>query len=141
LAKELGLSAEQQTRLEAIQRETREKIAGISVENPADRKKEIGRLRGQSRAQIAAMLNDEQKTRYAEIVAAQQGGATTRGRVWVVDNAGTPKAVDVRLGISDGSYTELLGGTLKAGDEVIIGSGGPSGSRTPAKGALPRFGI
>lgn len=49
----------------------------------------------------------------------------TRGRVggdqqvWVLVD-GEPEAVDVRVGPSDGSLTELVGGELSAGDEVIV---------------------
>ncbi len=139
LTKELGLSADQQARLEAIQRETREKIAGLSADDPAERRRGIGRLRAQSRAQIAAMLNDEQRARYEAMVAAQQGGTTSRGRVWVLDAAGAPQAVNIRLGISDGTYTELVSGELKIGDEVIVGAG--ENSRGAGRARPPRFGI
>src|SRR5690606_22093830 len=57
LVRELGLSPEQAAKLGAIQRSTAERIAAIGVGDPAQRKEEIGRLRGQSRSEIAAMLN------------------------------------------------------------------------------------
>lgn len=141
LTRELGLSAEQQSRLEAIQRATAERIAAINVDDPAQRKKETGRLRAQSRAEIAAILTDEQRERYTAMAAEQRGVATTRGTVWVLDAAGAPKPVTVRLGISDGSFTELLGGELKEGDAVIVGSGGANGARAAPKAATPRFGF
>ena len=138
LTKELGLTAEQQAKLETIQNETRTRIAGISVDDPAERKKEIGRLRAQSRAQISEILNEDQRKRYDAMQAEQQGRAITRGRVWVLD-AGAPKSVSVRLGVSDGTFTEVVGDELKAGDEVIIGSG--AAARGDTKAAPPRFGF
>lgn len=143
LTKELGLSEEQQNRLEAIQRETREKIAGISTDDPATRKREIARLRAESRAQIAGMLDEGQKEKYETMVAAQQGITARRGTVWMTDPEGKPKAVNVRLGISDGSHTELIGDEVKIGDEVIVGSGGGSASRAAPNrsGSGPRFGF
>jgi HlyD family secretion protein len=42
----------------------------------------------------------------------------TRGRVWLFA-AGQLKPVNVRLGISDGSYTELLSSELQPGAEVV----------------------
>ena len=39
--------------------------------------------------------------------------------VWVLEN-NNPKRVAVAAGISDGSYTEVVSGDLKAGDEVIV---------------------
>ena len=63
---------------------------------------------------------------------------STRGRVYVLDAQGKPKAISVRLGISDGSSTELLAssntqdvGELVEGSEVLVGikaAGGTTGS-------------
>jgi HlyD family secretion protein len=139
LTRELGLSEEQQTKLEAIQKSTAEKIAAISADDPAMRKKEAGRLRAQSRAEIAAILNEEQLKRYEALAAEQRGVVTTRGTVWVPDGKRAPKSVSVRLGISDGSFTELLGGELKEGDAVIIGGG--AGAKAETKSNAPRFGF
>jgi HlyD family secretion protein len=140
LTRELGLSGEQQAKLEAIQKATAEKIAALGAGDPAQRKKEVGRLRAQSRAEIAAILNDEQRKRFEAMAAEQRGVATTRGTVWVPDGGRAPKPVNVRLGISDGTYTELLGGELKEGDTVIVG-GGAGAARAGGKGASPRFGF
>ncbi len=140
LTRELGLSPEQQAKLEAIQKATAEKIAALSADDPAQRKKEAGRLRVQSRTEIAAILNDEQRKRYEELAAEQRGVVTTRGTVWVPDATRAPKSVNVRLGISDGSFTELLGSELKEGDAVIIG-GSTGAAKGETKGAAPRFGF
>lgn len=141
LTKELGLSEEQQTRLAAIQRGTREKIAGVTADDPGARKREIARLRAQSRGQIAEILNAGQRVKYEAMVAGQQGVIARRGTVWVPDSAGKPKGVNVRLGISDGSYTELIGEVPKVGDEVIVGAGGGSSSRSSASSSGRRLGF
>jgi HlyD family secretion protein len=71
----------------------------------------------------------------------QRGVATRSGSVWVVDASGKPKNVNVRLGITDGTFTELLDGDLKEGDAVIIGNLA-AGARNEAKGSTgPRFGF
>jgi len=44
--------------------------------------------------------------------------AETSGRVWL-DSNGQLKSVRVRLGITDGTYTELLSGELQAGQELV----------------------
>ncbi|MEP7283127.1 MAG: efflux RND transporter periplasmic adaptor subunit [Rubrivivax sp.] len=63
------------------------------------------------------------------------GGATRRAgtdtalvrEVWVLDR-GTPRAVPVTPGVSDGRMTEVVGGELQAGMAVIVGqSGGTKG--------------
>lgn len=141
LTRELGLSEEQVAKLETIQRATAERIAAISVDDPAQRKKEIGRLRAQARGEISAILNDEQRARYEAMASEQRGVATRSGSVWVADASGKPRSVTVRLGITDGTHTELLGGELKEGDSVIIGNLA-AGARPEAKGGTaPRFGF
>ena len=44
------------------------------------------------------------------------------GKIWVLTSKGTLKAVPVKLGISDGMYTELVVGDLREGEEVIVGA-------------------
>jgi len=46
----------------------------------------------------------------------EKGGAA---QVWVLEN-GQPKAVSLEVGVSNGRYTEVLGGELKAGMAVIV---------------------
>lgn len=140
LTRELKLTTEQQQKLEAIQRETGQKIAAIGADNPADRKKEMARLRAESRARIAEILDQEQRKQYEAIVAEQSGRTASRGRVWLLDADGKPKSVALRLGVTDGSFTEVLGSELKAGDEVLIGTA--TGAAAAAKGSnAPRFGL
>jgi HlyD family secretion protein len=50
-----------------------------------------------------------------------RGAAAAAGRVWVMGDNGQPKAVEVRLGLSDGSSTEIAEGPLTEGAEVILG--------------------
>ncbi|HSL92031.1 MAG TPA: efflux RND transporter periplasmic adaptor subunit, partial [Candidatus Limnocylindrales bacterium] len=40
-------------------------------------------------------------------------------RVYLIGKGGTPQAVPVKLGISDGNFTQLVAGNLKEGDIVI----------------------
>lgn len=40
--------------------------------------------------------------------------------IWALDANGDPTPVDIRIGSSDGSWTEVLGGPLDASSEVII---------------------
>ena len=51
----------------------------------------------------------------------QGGGEGMPGRVWVPGKDGQPQAVALRLGISDGSFTEVIGGELADKQEVIVG--------------------
>jgi HlyD family secretion protein len=58
-------------------------------------------------------------------------GKGRSGKLWLPGSNGQPKAVEVRLGITDGAATELLSEELAEGAQVIVG-GGPT-----AKAAAP----
>lgn len=60
------------------------------------------------------------------------------GQVWVIGLNGQPKAVAVRLGLGDGSFTEIESAELKAGSEVIIGT---ERAPTPVMPPGPRLGF
>ncbi len=59
------------------------------------------------------------------------------GRIWLIRN-GRPLPVTVATGLDDGTFTEILGGDVKAGDEVIVGEEQASRS---AAASQPRFGL
>ena len=56
-------------------------------------------------------------------------GGGTPGRVWVLDGD-TLRPVALALGISDGSATEVLGGPLEEGQEIVVGALGPAGAQS-----------
>ena len=60
------------------------------------------------------------------------------GRVWVLDPGGPPRAVQLRLGITDGSVTEVLEGDLRDQQEVVVGVTTPSPQPSGSVGA-PRL--
>jgi HlyD family secretion protein len=60
------------------------------------------------------------------------GGVLASAQVWVL-REGKPAAVPVEIGLDDESFTEIVGGNLKPGDEVIVAEQRPAASR-----ALPR---
>ncbi|HEX9685195.1 MAG TPA: efflux RND transporter periplasmic adaptor subunit [Burkholderiales bacterium] len=141
LGKELNLTAEQQTKLDEILRDTRERIRAIPGEDQAERRRQSERLRAESRARIAEILDPRQRKRYEEMAASRAGGrSATSGRVWVVDDTGKLAAVDVRLGLADGSATEVVGGALQEGTQVVIGTRADKTARVQPKGG-PRFGF
>jgi HlyD family secretion protein len=74
----------------------------------------------------------------------EAGRSAARGRIYVTDADGKPKALNVRLGVSDGSMTELLLGPnaapeLKEGTEVMVGTKSAATANPPKPtGAGPR---
>jgi HlyD family secretion protein len=63
-------------------------------------------------------------------------GAPDRVRVWVLRDD-QPTRVRVETGIDDDSYTEIVRGDLKAGDQVIVSEQGNS-SAAPRRSGVPR---
>ena len=63
-------------------------------------------------------------------------GGGQAGRVWVLGADGKPIAVAIRLGISDGNSTEVAGGELKEGQEVLVGTLA-AGSAAPRSSGAP----
>jgi HlyD family secretion protein len=144
LTKELNLTPEQQSKVEAILNETRDRIRAVPAEDKGERRKQAERLRAESRARIAELLTSEQRKRYEEMNPERGPGGrptVTRGRVWVLDADGKPKAVNVRLGLSDGTHSEVVGGELQEGTQVIVGTQSDGkGQQAKGKGG-PRFGF
>ena len=140
LTKELNLSAEQQAKLEAIQNETRDRIRALTAEEPEERRKQSERLRAESRSRIAEILDPDQRARYEEMNASRRGGGVTGGRVWIVDDTGKLRGVNVRIGLADGSFSEVVSGALQEGTQVVIGTRTDKMARAQPKGG-PRFGF
>ena len=140
LTKELNLSAEQQAKLEAIQNETRDRIRALSAEDPEERRKQAERMRTESRARIAEILDPDQRARYEAMDASRRTGGVTAGRVWVVDDTGKLISVNVRIGLADGTSSEVVGGALQEGTQVVIGTRSDKLARGQPKGG-PRFGF
>ncbi len=58
--------------------------------------------------------------------------------IWVLENQ-APKRVPVKLGISDGNYTEIVSGDLKEGQDVIVESLTKAQQQEAPRGRGPRF--
>ena len=122
---ELALDTKQRTALDAVLAETKNRYAGLSGQgDPEQRRTEAREIRRRADEQIVAVLTPEQRERFEEIRSGKGRNAAAR-TVWVVGPAGTPVSVPVRVGITDGSFTEVTDGGLTAGQEVIIGIAPP----------------
>lgn len=60
--------------------------------------------------------------------------------VWTISKNGKPTAVPVKIGITDGNFTEILDGNLKEGDQIIIGVASKE-KRSSSEARPPRFGF
>ena len=146
LVKALDLTPEQQAKIDPIFDDMRQQMialrsAGLSEQ---ERQAKAQRVREAMRARIREILTPEQQTKYDEFSGGEGGGrGATAGRVWVIGPDGKPKAVAVRLGITDGTSTEVVSGDLHEGQEIIGGALGggnqPNRPSAPGGGGAPRL--
>jgi HlyD family secretion protein len=147
LRAELSLTPDQVNRVEGLAKAMREAI-GAAGQNPEARR-EIARAERQKfQRALEAVLNAEQQEKYrtqrAEQRATRQGldGGMrgVPGRVYILDAKGQPQALSLRLGASDGTFSEVISGDLKVGDLMVTGlnTSAPKGARPPSS---VRFGF
>ena len=135
----------QKKQLDDIYAAMRDKFSTLRDLPEADRPKASAAARADVQSKIMAILTPEQKPKYeallAEAAAARAsgggggaGGAGGRGKVYILDENGKPKGIDVRTGVSDGSLTELIltgaaAEALKEGAELIVGTQNPNAGK------------
>jgi HlyD family secretion protein len=140
LVDELKLDAAQQARLDEMFGDLRAKMGELNEVREADRRPRAERLRAELRQKINSMLNPEQQKQYAAIVAAEAGRSVPgSGRIYVVGDDGRPREVALRLGLSDGNATEVVGGDLADGAEVIVGNVDRNAPPARPAGGAPRL--
>lgn len=140
------MSADQQQKLDALFAETRPKFAAMRDATPEDRPKVRERIMAELRAKINDFLSPEQKTKYAALLAEIGSRTSSRGRIFLLNSDGKPVAYNVRLGITDGTSTELMvqpnspnADVFKEGAAVITGVTGGAASAAGAKPSGPRM--
>jgi len=135
---QLNLDAGQKAKADAIFAEMRQKMQGGGGDRAARRL-----AMDAAYAKLEPILKPEQKKQLA-VLRARSGGQGRRGGmqggvVYILKN-GKPEAVTVRVGATDGSFTQVAG-SLKEGDQVIVGGGPKAKAKTggaPLGGAAPR---
>jgi HlyD family secretion protein len=148
---QLALSPAQIEKVDAIYADARPKMMTLRELPQEERGKARERITAEIRAQLRDQMTPEQKPKFDALVAASANRQVTRGKIYLMGADGKPKAYNVRLGITDGSSTELIvtpnspdAAELKEGAAVIIGTvntGATAGSSParPAGAAGPRM--
>ncbi|WP_168106357.1 efflux RND transporter periplasmic adaptor subunit [Ramlibacter lithotrophicus] len=145
LRTELKLTPAQLEQVDAIYAQARPKFMQLRDLPAEERSKARERISAEVRASIGALLTPEQKPLYAALQAEGAGRAVTRGRIHLLGEDNKPRAHNVRLGITDGTSTELVvpanspeAAVLKEGALVVTGAGG-TGTAPAARPAGPRM--
>ncbi|WP_372396711.1 efflux RND transporter periplasmic adaptor subunit [Azospirillum sp. HJ39] len=119
----LALDEGRRRDIAALVAEARERFAALDAEggDPERRRAEANAIRVAALERMAALLGPAQRDRFDALAEPGRSADATR-TVWVpAPGTGSPVGVPVRLGIGDGSFTELVSGDLRAGQEVITG--------------------
>ena len=127
----------QKTQIEEIYNDARQKFARVrDMKAEGDRRREAEKIRAETNARIGEILTAEQRPAWERLLAESGSrGQATSGRLYQLEG-GQAKPVDVRLGLTDGSSTEVISG-LNEGAEVILGTVDTKGG-SGASGGLPR---
>ena len=143
LVRDLKLSVDQQKKLEPILQDSRKQFIALQSSGLAepDRRARAQKLRDAARVRIREILTPEQQTRYDEMsgVSGDDRRGGVAGRAWLLGPDGKPAPVQLTLGLSDGTFTEILRGDLKEGQEVIVGLAGGAVRGAPQPQSGPRL--
>ncbi len=109
----------------ALTAQARDRFLALDAEggDPERRRVAAAAIRRDTLGRIAALLDPDQRPRFDGLVEPRPAADTAR-TVWLPapgPAGGPPVPLPVRLGIGDGSSTELIAGDLKPGQEVIVG--------------------
>lgn len=118
---QLDLSADQKAKAKPIFEEMRAKMMTAGQDPKARRA-----ARDEAFAKLTPLLKPDQRARLTALQGQFGGrggpqGGKTPGVVWILKDK-KPWPVSVRVGASDGSFSEIEG-EIKPGDQVIIGGG------------------
>jgi len=118
LAQLTDLTEAQRAEIEAARTEMRTRMAALP-QDPDARRQQAQAGRQRLIARLNAVLTPDQRAR----LAALRGNAATgqAGTVWVQEGDAPPRAVQLRIGLSDGSVTEIISGDIAEAAAVIIG--------------------
>jgi HlyD family secretion protein len=114
------LTPTQRAEITAAQAELRESLANLP-QDATLRRQQFQAARQRMVARFNGVLTADQRARLAALRAGGQSRGAA-GTVWVVDAPdAAPRAVPVRIGLTDGTVTEVLSG-LEDGAQVVVGT-------------------
>jgi HlyD family secretion protein len=138
LVTELKLTPQQQANISRILKEAQEEIQTARKTGGAEEAKAKAKeLRTANRLKIRSVLTEEQQKKYDQMERQPEAsqGPSPAYKIWIPVVGGQPVPVEVTVGISDGSSTEVVSGGLKEGQEIIleaVGGNNKSGSASTA---------
>ncbi len=134
LTEGLNLTLEQQEKAGMIMKASQQEIQEIREKS----KPEEARVRIQSllRQKIMGLLTEEQRQKW-ENRGGEQVEERKPARVWVLSTGGSPMPISIVLGITDGTFSEVVSGGLKEGAELIVEETSNKKAQNTNTGRLP----
>jgi len=140
----------QTTQTQTAQTQTAATTGGATPDQRAARRRQRMEA-GQAGGATSTMSPEERAARWGNHAHGMQGAAGALGgappmrkrpqTVYMMDADGKLKPVEIRTGITDGHYTQVVSGDLKVGDMIIVGlatskveTNAPPGSAGPMGG-------
>ncbi|WNO61757.1 efflux RND transporter periplasmic adaptor subunit [Rheinheimera sp. MMS21-TC3] len=130
LISELKLSGEKADKVKQLitefQKNLQQAFAQSNSAGPMqDRRQIMQQQRQKMQNALQQVLTAEEFATYSQLMAQareqrQQGNNGTAAQVWKLGADGVPYAVDIRVGLADDEYSEVLGNALTADDKVIV---------------------
>jgi len=118
LFKGLQLTADQQSKIEMVLKSSRAEFQEIREKfKPEEAQARIRALLGQK---IWGLLTEEQRTKWSEMAQSSKRERGKPGRVWILSKENKPIPIEIVVGVTDGTFSEVVSGDLREGMEVIV---------------------
>ena len=139
LTRDLVLTAEQQKRLEPVLQQRQQQVRDLDLVPRQQRPEAVVRINNSVREKVRAILTPEQQALYDQQGTRSGLRRSRPGVVWMLDGQGVPRATWITLGITDGSFTEVLDGNLSEGQQVVVATLSRSGAGGSSPAGAPGF--
>jgi len=140
LKAELNISPDQQAAVSRILGDAQKELQSVRKASPETTPTKARELATVTRSKIRSVLTEEQRKKFDQMP--EQTGTQTilpKFKIWVPVPQKRPIPVEITTGISDGSYTEVLSGSLQEGQEVILEAMGSNSKAGATSQTLPGF--
>jgi len=118
LTRELNLTGEQRSKIEAVLKASRQEIQETRQKTKPEEAR--GRFQDLLRQKIWGLLTEDQRKKFTELSKSRTAEESRPGRVWVLSPEGKAVPVSIFLGITNGTHSEVVPGDLQEGMEVIV---------------------
>ncbi len=117
-SKELTLTEEQRSKMAMVLNSSRQEIQEMRDKA----KPEEARIRVQNliRQKIWGFLTEEQRQKLTVMIKASSTEERKPGKVWILSQEGKPVSISILLGVTDGTFSEVVSRDLREGMEVIV---------------------